>query len=392
MPTKLRELRTERKWTQDRLIVELEAFARRREVKIAERTSLKVMISRWENGRGGAMEERYRALFREIFRTTDEGLGLASADTHGAPATSLTLASISTSASSSQAVKWLMGMFLQHIQAEPSMGPQLLLPSVQPQLQIIDLLCKQSSGRTQQDAYAVGAQFAEFCGWLYQDAGDPTSAAYWTGQAQDFAAMRDDQQMISYALMRKANIAVEDDRAGHGMGLADAALQVRAQLPPRMRAAALRVKAHGAAMLGDRNEFRRAIDAASELAAEGARDDQSDDPARYCTPSYVQMEEATCLVRLGEPEAALSIFEHGLKTWPITQRRDRGLCLARMATAHAMSHNIDRALAVGTEASAIAWETGSVRITRELERLRTEVAQRVSSGVVSDLDRATTRP
>jgi transcriptional regulator with XRE-family HTH domain len=391
MPTKLKELRDERQWTQPRLIIELENCARRHGVNIAERSSLKVMVSRWENGRGGAMDERYRALFREVYRTTDEGLGLPPTDQSSPPIPS-TLGFSRAPSSGPETITWLAGVFEQHVQAEPFIGPQLLLPSVQPQLEIINTLCKRSSGQIRNEAYAIGAQFAEFCGWLYQDAGDSKSAAYWTGEAQDFAQMRGDELMISYALMRKANIAVEDNNPGHSIGLADAALRVNTPLPPRMRAAALRVKANGAAILGDRTEFQRAIEEASELAELGARDADLDDPARYCTPSYVQMEEATCLVRLGEPEAALAIFEHGLKAWPMAQRRDRGLCLARMATAHAVNRDVDQALAVASEASAIAWETGSVRITRELERLRTQVAQQAGSGVISDLERAITRP
>ena len=391
MPTKLQELRDERKWTQERLLVAIENCAAQHGVQVAERRSLKVMISRWENGRGGAMEERYRALFREVYRTTDEGLGLAPAENVGLPVPSTPISTRSPS-SGPEATRWLIGLFEQHIQAEPFMGPQLLLPSVQPQLEIINALAKRTTGQARDDAYSLGAQFAEFCGWLYQDAGDSESATYWTSQAHDFAQMRGDMWMISYTLMRKANIAVEDDSPGHGIGLAEAALRVNTPLPPRMRAAALRVKANGAAMLGDRSEFRRAIEEASELAWEGAQDAELDDPARYCTPSYVQMEEATSLVHLGEPEAALAIFEHGLEAWPMTQRRDRGLCLARMATAHAVNRDVDQALAVGSEASAIAWETGSVRITKELQRLRAEVAQHVGSGVISDLDRAISAP
>lgn len=391
MPTKLQELRDERKWTQERLIVEIESLASRHGVQIAERRSLKVMISRWENGRGGAMDERYRALFREIYRTTDEGLGLPATE-HDSPPMPAASMPTRSPRSGPEAIRWLTGLLGQHIQAEPFMGPQLLLPSVQPQLEIINALAKRSSGQARNDAYSVGAQFAEFCGWLYQDAGDSDSAAYWTSEAHDFAQMRGDQWMISYTLMRKANIAVEDHKPGHGIGLAEAALRVNTPMPPRMRAAALRVKASGAAILGDRSEFQRAIEEASELAWEGAQDDALDDPARYCTPSYVQMEEATSLVYLGEPETALTIFEHGLETWPMTQRRDRGLCLARMATAHAVNRNVEQALAVGSEASSIAWETGSVRITKELERLRAEVAQHAGSGVISDLDRAITVP
>jgi xanthine/CO dehydrogenase XdhC/CoxF family maturation factor len=45
---------------------------------VASRASLKVQISRWENGRTRVSSEDYRALFRHIYRATDEELGFTS--------------------------------------------------------------------------------------------------------------------------------------------------------------------------------------------------------------------------------------------------------------------------------------------------------------------------
>ncbi|MGN9894036.1 hypothetical protein [Micromonospora sp. L31] len=46
----LKELRTARGWTQAKVLVLLEATAARRKVSLPERSALKTMLSRWENG------------------------------------------------------------------------------------------------------------------------------------------------------------------------------------------------------------------------------------------------------------------------------------------------------------------------------------------------------
>lgn len=71
---RLRASQRPRPWTQDRLIWEIECVARELGVDVASRASLKVQVSRWENGRV-AVGPEYRRLFRHIYRATDEGLG-----------------------------------------------------------------------------------------------------------------------------------------------------------------------------------------------------------------------------------------------------------------------------------------------------------------------------
>ncbi len=111
--------------------------------------------------------------------------------------------------------------------------------------------------------------------------------------------------------MRKSNIATdadEADEAGHAAGHANAALARGQLLTPRLRAVALRQKANAHVLLGERDEFARAHDAAHIAAAAGMSQDE-DDAAPYCTPSYVEMEAWASLVRLGCPAEAIPIFE-----------------------------------------------------------------------------------
>jgi hypothetical protein len=80
------------------------------------------------------------------------------------------------------------------------------------------------------------------------------------------------------------------------------------------------------------------------------------------------MEAAHCWVELGQPDKTPITLQQGLAGWHPDFRRDLGLCLARLAVAHAGTGQPDEALAVATHSLVIAAETRSHRTTRQLYR------------------------
>ena len=122
------------------------------------------------------------------------------------------------------------------------------------------------------------------------------------------------------------------------------------------------------------------------MQAEAGTGQDADDVAGYCTPSHVEMEAGMSWVRLGETDTAVEVFEQSLRTWPAGQEtRDRGLCLARLATATAARGNLGRSCQAGTEALAIGCSTGSARIRRQLGELSTYLAGPAHDPDVSEL-------
>src|SRR4029450_12003316 len=71
----LEEIRLSKGWTQYRLVVEIERVAKQLNIPVAQRASLKVQVSRWENG--GSVSPKYRQILRHIYRLTDDDLGFA---------------------------------------------------------------------------------------------------------------------------------------------------------------------------------------------------------------------------------------------------------------------------------------------------------------------------
>src|SRR6266540_715153 len=114
------------------------------------------------------------------------------------------------------------------------------------------------------------------------------AADYWSDRALEWATVADDHFLTSYVLMRKSNQASGVGDAARTLDLAQAALHKQDRLTPRVRALALRQKAHGYALVRDATGCARALEAAAEQAA--LHEDHGDEEriqTGYCTPTYV---------------------------------------------------------------------------------------------------------
>jgi tetratricopeptide (TPR) repeat protein len=136
---------------------------------------------------------------------------------------------------------------------------------------------------------------------------------------------------------------------------------------------ALQQLAVGQALAGDEVACQRALDTAAQL-AERSQQEGDQGPGRYCTPAYVEIHRAATWIELGRPDRAINLFENSLARLPSVHRRDRGVYLARLASAYALSGSPDISVRTGWEALAVAQATGSRRITGELGELRTRLA------------------
>src|SRR5690242_14703075 len=73
MTDRLRAARGAKGWSQNRLVYEIELYARQRALSVATTTSLKVYVSEWENGRR-AVSAPYTTILRALFGMTDAEL------------------------------------------------------------------------------------------------------------------------------------------------------------------------------------------------------------------------------------------------------------------------------------------------------------------------------
>jgi len=81
------------------------------------------------------------------------------------------------------------------------------------------------------------------------------------------------------------------------------------------------------------------------------------------------MEAAHCWIELGQADRAIGTLQHSLVQWKPEYRRDLGLCLARLAVAHASSGQIENAVIVADRSLEIARDTKSFRTEDQLSRI-----------------------
>lgn len=255
-----------------------------------------------------------------------------------------------------------------HYRADMFLGPHDLIGTVSAQYQLIDKLVRSARGETRRGLLRVGAAYAALVGWLYQDAGDLGAASFWRGVTQEIAVRSRDPHLIGYSLVNQAQVRTD---LGDGYGVIDlceAALDDSDLLVPKVRIMALQQQAHGASLTGDRTSVDRLIDTAGGLISR-VDDDLPWGNACRRTPGYLEVQRATCYGRLGLGAEADRLWTQVLAAVPGTARRDRGVYLARHATAAAVSRDPDHAVEIAREAAAIAAETRSVRMLRELGTL-----------------------
>ncbi|MDJ0345687.1 Twin-arginine translocation pathway signal [Streptomyces sp. H10-C2] len=339
---------------------------------------------RWESAKPGWPREDYATALHAAFGVGPERLGFVAPDgldldeDDGVDVSRRTLVAVTAAALTAGPVAprhvdpALIGYFQQqlegHYRADMLLGPHDLIGTVSEQYKLIDNLVRTSAGETRRGLLRVGAAYAALVGWLYQDAGDLGAAAFWRGVTQEIALRSRDVHLIGYSLVNHAQVRTD---LGDGLGVVDlceAALEDASGLAPKVRVMALQQQAHGASLLQDRTAVDRLIDEAGGLIGR-VDDDLPWGNACRRTPGYLEVQRATCYGRLGLGEEAGALWTQVLAGVPTTARRDRGVYLARHASAAAAARQPDEAVEIAREAATIAVETGSARMRRELGTL-----------------------
>jgi len=267
-----------------------------------------------------------------------------------------------------QVLDYFHTLLEQHFTADKMLGPRQLLAPVLAQIDVLDELRRHTRPGTAEPTLRLLAQYAEFAGWLHQDAGDTQAAMYWSDRASQWAQAVGDYQMVSYMLVRKSNIAVLDV-----VELAAAARKVPGPISPKLLALANQQEARGWALHGDAGHFQTNLDTAANLLREHPDDVDETAPVYLHHYDLATLEEqsASCYRASGQAEIAVTILERKIAATPDHLHRDHGHQLAKLAnTVLATAQpDPDRAAALGRRCVATARDTGSARIVKELRNL-----------------------
>ncbi|WP_433578561.1 helix-turn-helix domain-containing protein [Nocardia brasiliensis] len=239
-------------------------------------------------------------------------------------------------------------------------GPAEALPLMLALLGAIKRHSKDVQPEVRRSLLAVGADGAEFAGWLYRDLYDPLTATFLYDRAMEWAQAAGSLPLQGYVLLKKSQMAYESKDAGTVLSLAQAARHGPWQLPARIQAEVVQQEALGLAMIGEPvKAVEQHLGEAQQLLTQADADDDGLF-GTYFNEGTLQLRSAACYTEAGKPQTAAQLFGKVLAADTLS-RRDGGFFSARQANAFALSGEPDEAAAVATKAVGIARETRSER-------------------------------
>ncbi|WP_205314815.1 helix-turn-helix domain-containing protein [Nonomuraea lactucae] len=251
------------------------------------------------------------------------------------------------------------------------LGPLRAIPTVESQIGALQQLRQVHQGSDARELLYIQTQYAEFCGWLYQDAGDFRSAQYWLDRSLEWSYATADRDITTYILARKSQLAGDMGDATTAIDLA-AAASTQAHPDTRLGAIAATFGGYGHALAGDTAGSERELDRAHDILA-----NLDPDPAStwgvWMDDAYVDVHQARGRYALGQHQQAAEDFRTAIAALPAGYHRDKGVYLARESLAHVGAREPEQAAQAGLQALQVAESTGSARIMTELARLDTQL-------------------
>ncbi|MEV7509519.1 helix-turn-helix transcriptional regulator [Streptomyces sp. NPDC091201] len=271
-----------------------------------------------------------------------------------------------------------------------STAPGVLLPLLQTQTRMVVSLASDAPSATRAAALLLASRFAEFTGWMAQEAGDSNTALGWTGEAVQLAHAGGDPHLSSYALVRRALVTLYDGDAAATIALARRAQG--SELPPRIRGLAAQREAQGHALAGDEHACLSSLERARELLdSDGARSGTEPVIGTTHVSDPAAMTTGWCLYDLGRPGAAAEALDRECRRLPAQALRTRTRYGFRRALALAASGEVEYACSVAGELLTVMPAAPSATVNSDVRRLARELSRFQSSPTVRDLQPALAR-
>ncbi|RJQ78406.1 helix-turn-helix domain-containing protein [Amycolatopsis panacis] len=253
-------------------------------------------------------------------------------------------------------------------------SPVVVLESLTAQVRMLGALAGENPEPTRSRLLLLAARIAEYTGWMQQEAGDDRLALSWTRTAAELAVAGGDHEIVSYAFVREAGLALYRHDPIATIELARRAQQA-GPAGSRVLALAARREAQGHALAGDRSEYERALDRALfHLDAAGTN------PSAYpvlgsTAPDPVGLARGWSLCDLGRPGEAAELLDRELARLPTDSRRTRARFGVRRSLAYALAGEVEQSCRTLTETLEDAAHVDSATIRLDLRELARNVSR-----------------
>jgi len=252
-------------------------------------------------------------------------------------------------------------------------GPGTVLPILEGHLRALTGLIKTVDPAERGGLLWVAGRFAEYAGWMVQEAGDDVGALAWTRRAVQLAGEGGDREMAAHALVREALIALYRGDPARTVDLARRAVERSWDLP-RVRASALARQAQGHALGGDERAFRDLIARAGDTYAEAA--DAGPSPLGSAVLRRPErLAEGWSLYDLGRPGEGAALLRTELAAIPAGERRTLARYGIRCALQFAQDGDLPAAREHAEALVADLRAVDSATIRHDLRRLITTLGR-----------------
>ncbi len=258
-----------------------------------------------------------------------------------------------------------------------------VLPMLTTQTRVVGQFAARSGPGQRDELLALAARYAEYTGWMTQEAGDDAGAAQWTRHATDLAEAAGDAEFTGYALIRQSLITLYRQDQAATIGLAQAAR--RTAVTPHVQSQAARREAQGHALAGDYGACMRSLEQARELASRA----ETGLPATTLGPTHlvdpVAMITGWCLYDLGRPGPAAAQLDREFARLGPDALRSQARYGLRRALAHAGSGDIDHACRLTAQLLPTVDGIGSATVAVELRELARLLRRHGTAACVREL-------
>ncbi|MFE9746388.1 multiprotein-bridging factor 1 family protein [Saccharothrix saharensis] len=249
-------------------------------------------------------------------------------------------------------------------------SPVVVLEPLVALLRTVHALAHENPEPVRSRLLLLAARIAEYTGWMNQEVGDEQRALSWTRHASELARAGGDREIVSYAFVREAGLALYRQDAAGTIELARQAQGID-RASTRTRGLAARREAQGHALAGDLGAFDRAMDRAADLLDRSTADTGAYPVLGSTAPDPAELARGWSLCDLGRTAESATVLERELVRLPATSRRSRARFGTRRSLALALAGEIDQSCAtlVGTLDDVAHVDSATVRADlRELSR------------------------
>jgi transcriptional regulator with XRE-family HTH domain len=369
MSERLRQARAAKGWSQNRLVHEIELYARRHALTVAASTSLKVYASEWENGRR-TVSSPYKAILRSLFGMTDSELF---GETSPAPPTSDAYDELVRRIENSRTIgKTAVAAFLDQTEVfrtlDRQMGASQLVDSMNQHIaRLSDALAFAvlPSARTPLAEALAGA--ATLAAWQALDVGAADRAWRRYELAKQAAHEAGRPAYLAHAMGEQAYVLSDAGQTALAIQLVDGALAITG-IPPRLTAWLLSARAELEAHNNQADASRRSLDEAFRSFPDDDMLRDPEMPSIFLTQAHLARWRGHSLALLGDDQAISDLYR-ALDEMDSTFTRAEAGLRCDLAQAHLVRDEYGDAIDQLRVARLLANRTGSVRHRRRIDQI-----------------------